>query len=150
MSTQKRSKIEAINPSEPSRRSRYIGDNVPPMPFDPIEIPIAKDQTPQVDSTTPIFHAFNEENPAIAPLTNFLGTLLTVANPVWMSDPVPGMRMLQKKLIAHALTLDEKDRSECMDAIAVVDNAVQLRLRWQQMRMTEEELNVKPETVKKP
>jgi len=76
--------------------------------------------------------------------------MLTVANPVWMSDPVPGMRMLQKKLIAHALTLDEKDRVECMGAISVVDNAVQLRLRWQQMRMTEEELNAKPETVKTP
>lgn len=77
----------------------------------------------------------------LAPLTEFLGPQLTVANPAWIGDPIPLMRALQKKLVEHSLTLAESDRSECMDAILVVENAVQMRLRFQQMRMDEAELD---------
>lgn len=83
----------------------------------------------------------------IAPLTRFLGPLFTVANPAWTGDPVPRMRKLQKRLVEYALTLDESDRSECMAAIMVVEGDVKLRLRLQQMRMTEAEMEIqqKPE-----
>jgi hypothetical protein len=87
---------------------------------------------------------------AVAPLTRFLGPLLTVANPAWVGDPVPRMRALQKALVAHSLTLAEDDRSPLMGAISVVETAVQWRLRLQQMRMTEAEMNIKPQEVKKP
>jgi hypothetical protein len=83
-------------------------------------------------------------NEAIAPLTRFLGPQLTVANPAWSADPVPQMRALQKKLVEHSLTLAPGDRGECMEALRIVENAVQLRLRFQQMRMTEEEADMKP------
>lgn len=87
---------------------------------------------------------------AVAPLTRFLGPLLTVANPAWVGDPVPRMRALQKALVAHSLTLAEDDRSSLMDAIRVVETAVQWRLRLQQMRMTEAEANIKPQGAQKP
>lgn len=86
----------------------------------------------------------------VAPLTRFLGPLLTVANPAWVGDPVPRMRALQKRLVAHSLTLAEDDRSSLMEAISVVETAVQWRLRLQQMRMTEAEANINPQGVKKP
>lgn len=82
----------------------------------------------------------------IAPLNRFLGPMLTVANPVWTGDPVPRMRGLQKTLVEHSLTLEQSDRSECMAAISVVESAVQLRLRFQQMRMSEADMDdAKPE-----
>jgi hypothetical protein len=84
----------------------------------------------------------------IAPLTRFLGPLLTVANPAWSGDPVPRMRGLQKRLVEHSLTVPESERSACMAAITVVEMAVQLRLRYQQMYMNEVEMAIKPEGVK--
>lgn len=87
---------------------------------------------------------------AISPLTRFLGPLLTVANPVWTNEGLPRMRRLQKKLVEHSLTLPEEDRSDCMAAISVVENAVQLRLRLQQMRMSDAEMNIKDEDVATP
>jgi hypothetical protein len=81
----------------------------------------------------------------VAPLNQYLGPALTVANPVWSGDPVPRMRGLQKTLVEHSLTLEESDRSECMAAISVVETGVQLRLRFQQMRMTLAEMDIKPE-----
>lgn len=83
----------------------------------------------------------------LAPLTRFLGPSLTVANPVWSGDPVPRLRALQKKLVEHSLTLAECDRSDFMAAITVVETAVRLRLRYQQMRMNEAEMNLKPESA---
>lgn len=80
-----------------------------------------------------------------APLNQFLGTALTSANPVWGADPVPRMRGLQKVLVEHSLTLEQSDRSECMAAISVVETAVKMRLRFQQMRMDEGDLESKPE-----
>jgi hypothetical protein len=82
------------------------------------------------------------------PLTRFLGPLLTVANPAWSGDPVPRLRALQKMLVERSLALDKDDRRECMAALSVVETAVQLRLRFQQMRMTEAEQDVLPEPGK--
>jgi hypothetical protein len=87
---------------------------------------------------------FATADSTIEPLNRFLGPALTFANPVWTGDPVPRLRGLQKKLVEHSLTLDQSDRSECMAAISVVETAVQLRLRLQQMRMTEEEAESAP------
>ncbi|WP_211474745.1 hypothetical protein [Collimonas humicola] len=86
-----------------------------------------------------------EPQGAMIPLTRFLGPVLTVANPVWTGDPVPRMRSLQKSLVAFSLTLAEGERSELMSSINVVEGAVQLRLRLQQMRMTEAEMQVNPQ-----
>ena len=80
----------------------------------------------------------------ITALTSFLGTLLTVANPAWMGDPIPKMRGLQRRLIEHSLNQEEGRRHTCLAAISVVENAVQLRLRFQQMRMTDAEMQPEP------
>ncbi|AIY39665.1 hypothetical protein LT85_0505 [Collimonas arenae] len=74
---------------------------------------------------------------ALAPLIDFLGPLLTIASPAWSGDPVPRMRDLQKILVAHSLTLDRAERDPCLAAISVVEQAVTLRLRLQQLRMSE-------------
>ncbi len=76
----------------------------------------------------------------LAALTRLLGPLLTVASPAWCGDPVPRMRALQKRLVEHSLGLAEDDRGGCMAAMMVVEQAVQLRLRLQQMRSSEAEL----------
>jgi hypothetical protein len=81
-------------------------------------------------------------------LTRFLGPLLTAANPAWSGDPVPRLRGLQKKLVEHSLVLDQDDRAECMAALSVVESAVQLRLRYQQMRMSEAEHELSPQPGK--
>jgi len=87
---------------------------------------------------------------AMIPLTRYLGTVLTVANPAWTGDPVPRMRALQKSLVEHSLKLADTDRSELMAAINVVESAVQLRLRFQQMRMSDAEAQIMPEGEGKP
>ncbi|HJV73230.1 MAG TPA: hypothetical protein VJ654_03335 [Noviherbaspirillum sp.] len=86
--------------------------------------------------------------PMVAPLTRHLGPQLTVANPVWIGDPVPRLRGLQKLLIEHSLATPESDRPEFMAAISVVERAVQLRLRLQQMHMNELEPDSNPEDSK--
>lgn len=78
----------------------------------------------------------------ISALTSFIGDALTVANPAWSGDPVHTMRGLQKRLLEHSLTLDEEQRGPCLAAIAVVEDAVQWRLRLQQMRMNEVEREI--------
>jgi hypothetical protein len=77
-------------------------------------------------------------------LNRMLGPALTVENPVWSGDPIPRMRALQKALVEHSLSLPEGDRSDCLDAITLVEKAVQLRLRWLQMRRSDAELDPKP------
>jgi hypothetical protein len=79
----------------------------------------------------------------ITPLTRYLGPHLTVASPAWLGDPVPKMRALQKMLVAHSLSLEPSDRSECMEAITIVDSAVRLRLRLRQMEKYELERALK-------
>lgn len=81
-------------------------------------------------------------------LTSFLGPILTVANPAWSGDPVPRMRALQKALVEQSLALPDNDRTELMQAINVVESAVQLRLRLQQMRMSEAEMRIKDDEEK--
>lgn len=74
-----------------------------------------------------------------AVLNTVVGLRLTVDNPVWTGDPIPGLRALQKKLVECSLTLEGNDRSECTTAISLVEKAVQLRLRWLQMQRSEAE-----------
>lgn len=74
-------------------------------------------------------------SPTLAPLTRYIGAALTVANPAWARNPLPALRALQKKIIEHSLTLDTGERADSMAAINVVESAVQLRLRFQQMDM---------------
>lgn len=76
---------------------------------------------------------------AVAPLTEILGARLTVDNPAWSGDPVPGMRMLQKTLVEASLRMSEEVRPDLLNAISLVEKAVQMRLRWQQMRRSEAE-----------
>lgn len=76
----------------------------------------------------------------VAALTRFLGPMLTAANPLWSGDPLPRLRSLQKSLLSHSMGLPQASRTPVMDAISVVESAVQLRLRWQQMRSSEAEL----------
>lgn len=82
----------------------------------------------------------------VAPLTRFLGPLLTVANPAWGEDAVPRFRNLQKRLLEHSLSLPEDERSPSLAAIRTVEKAVQLRLRYQQMHMSEIEMALGPES----
>ena len=78
-------------------------------------------------------------DPKIALLNRVLGTRLTTDNPLWSGDPVPPLRALQKALIAHSLTLPQPERRPCLDALTVIERAVLLRLRWQQMRRSDAE-----------
>lgn len=101
------------------------------MQLDPAE---AKMSMPSEQITT-------GSNP-VSTLTQFIGETLTVASPAWSGDPVHTMRSLQKKLVEHSLTLDEKDRIPCLAAISVVEDSVQWRLRLQQMRMNDVEREI--------
>jgi len=74
----------------------------------------------------------------ITPVSRFLGPLLTVASPVWSSHAMARLRALQKKLIEHSLTLPQDDRLDCLGAVTMIEDAVLLRLRLEQMRMLEE------------
>lgn len=87
------------------------------------------------------------KNP-VSVLTKFFGPALTVNSPAWSGDPVHGMRGLQKRLVEHSLSLDEKDRAPCLAAISVVEDAVQWRLRLQQMRMNEVERDMEEQARK--
>ncbi len=81
----------------------------------------------------------------IAPLTRLLGPLLTVANPAWSGDPLPRLRALQKCLVEHALGQEPDQRGACMEAMVVVESAVLLRLRLQQMRRSDAEQQLCPQ-----
>lgn len=81
------------------------------------------------------------------PFSGILDTNLTVNNPAWSTDPVPGMRTLLKTMMAVSLHLEEGDREELEAAIELVEKAVQMRLRLQQMRRSEAgPLLIKPAT----
>lgn len=86
---------------------------------------------------------------SVAPLTSIIGPAMTVASPAWSGDPIPGMRMLQKTLVATSLQLKEGDRKDLLVAIELVEKAVQMRLRWQQMRRSEAELLIQPSKEEK-
>lgn len=80
-------------------------------------------------------------NGPIGILTEFLGPSLTTASAVWSGDPVPLMRSLERVLVEHSLGLPEDKRGPCLAAIGTIEKAVQWRLRLQQMRMTQAELD---------
>lgn len=82
------------------------------------------------------------KDPKIALLNRALGAALTVDNPVWSGDPVPQLRALQKLLIADSLTRPQHERGAALGALKVVEQAVRLRLRWQQMRRSAAEADV--------
>ena len=86
----------------------------------------------------------------VAPLTRFLGPLLTVASPAWGEDAVPRFRKLQKQLLEHSLSRPEDERGPSLAAIRTVEKAVQLRLRYQQMHMSEVEMALKPDSGNLP
>ena len=86
---------------------------------------------------------------AVAPLTIILGARLTVDSPAWSGDPVPGMRMLQKTLLSFSLKQEQGERADLLTAIELVEKAVQMRLRWQQMRRSEVEAQIEPENKEK-
>jgi hypothetical protein len=79
---------------------------------------------------------------AIAPLTTILDPRLTVDSPAWSGDPIPGMRLLQKTLLSVSLQQAQEDRTDLLTAIELVEKAVQMRLRWQQMRRSEVEARI--------
>ena len=81
---------------------------------------------------------------AVAPLTAILGLRLTVDSPAWSGDPIPGMRMLQKTLLSVSLQQAQGDRTDLLKAIELVEKAVQMRLRWQQMRRSDAEALIEP------
>jgi hypothetical protein len=86
---------------------------------------------------------------AVAPLTSIIGSRLTTDSPAWKDDPIPGMRMLQKTLVATSLQLGESDRKDLLVAIEMVEKAVQMRLRWQQMCRSEAEGLIDPASEEK-
>jgi len=74
---------------------------------------------------------------ALASLTRMVGPRIGPANPAWGADALALLRSLQKRLIGHALTLPASERRGCLDAIAVLEPAVGMRLRIMQMQMAE-------------
>ncbi|UOD29672.1 hypothetical protein INH39_30525 [Massilia violaceinigra] len=109
--------------------------------YDGIAEPLAPRRSPAVNrndlspweetASLPPAHPAGQET--LAPLTRFLGAALTVANPAWSRDPLPGLRALQKRLVDYSLALDQAERGDSLAAIMVVEDAVRLRLRLQQM-----------------
>lgn len=90
------------------------------------------------------------EGDAFVPFADTLDTRLTVDNPAWSTDPVRGMRTLLKTMMAVSLHLDEGDREELQAAIELVEKAVQMRLRLQQMCRSEIELLLSKPASKEP
>ncbi|MES2743019.1 MAG: hypothetical protein V4754_19010 [Pseudomonadota bacterium] len=91
------------------------------------------------DALSGDFEQQGAEQDAIAPFTDVLGARLGAANPVWGANAVGLLRNLQKKLVAHSLTLEHAERRPCLDAIEVLEVAVGLRLRLRQMELSEQE-----------
>ena len=83
-------------------------------------------------------------DPKLVLLGRMLDPALTADNPLWRDDPVPALRALQKMLIAHALTLPSDARDATLAALRVVEHAVRLRLRWQQMQRSAAEDAAEP------
>jgi hypothetical protein len=129
-----------------SRTSTNIRGRIPDLtdfgeiqsiPEGPIE-PKLRSQLMDVEEQLSIPRAELPPRVSVA-LNAALGLRLTVDNPVWAGDPIPGLRALQRKLVECSLTLEAEERSECMTSISLVERAVQLRLRWLQMRRSDAE-----------
>jgi len=78
-------------------------------------------------------------DPKLLTLGLAVGRSLSFDNPVWRGNPVPVLRGLQKMLIDHALKRPQDERGACLRAVQVVEQAVLMRLRWQQMRRSDAE-----------
>jgi hypothetical protein len=115
------------------------------IPEGPIE-PKLRSQLKEAEEQLSIPQSELPPRVAVA-LNNALGLRLTVDNPVWAGDPIPGLRALQRKLVEYSLMLEAEDRSECMMSISLVERAVRLRLRWLQMRRSDAERDL---IVKQP
>lgn len=124
------------------------GGEIISYPEAPVNKVILRESLSPAEVAVSLPPSASPESP-IAVLTKFFGPVLTVANPAWGGEPIPRMRALQKKIIEYSLTQDEGDRKECMEAISLVERAVQLRLRYQQMHMSDEEMDIKPEDDEK-
>ena len=72
-----------------------------------------------------------------APFTRLVGARIGPGNPAWGADALDLLRSLQRRLIGHALTLPASERRACLDAVAVIEPAVGMRLRIMQMQMAE-------------
>ncbi|MCA1325669.1 hypothetical protein [Herbaspirillum sp. alder98] len=84
-------------------------------------------------------------DPLQAVVKQCLGAAATFDNPVWRGDPIPVMRSLQRLLVAHSLTLEEgAARMPMMSALKLVESAVQMRLRLQQMRRSDADPETPP------
>lgn len=102
---------------------------------------------PGIDLPRPVLHAdlspgerdaslaTSEPDSALAPLTAFLGTALTVGSRAWGRGALHDMRMLQKTLVAASLKEEGAARADCLAALMVVERNVSWRLRIQQMAM---------------
>lgn len=132
-----------MNPTSSVQRRGNVGvsadiGEIGGVPDDLSTYAISRAQLPPAIEAISLPSVNTQSNSAIAPLTEFLGPALSVDNAAWKGDPIPRMRALQKRLVEHSLALPENDRTDCMKAISVVENAVQMRLRLQQMEMMEE------------
>ena len=78
-------------------------------------------------------------DPKLEMLAQAVGPELSFDNPVWRGNPLPSLRGLQKMLIDQALKRPLEEREPALRAVQVVETAVQLRLRWQQMRRSDAE-----------
>ena len=87
---------------------------------------------------------------SVAPLTAIIGARLTTESCAWSGDPIPGMRLLQKTLVAASLALEQGERADLLSAIELVEKAVQMRLRWQQMRRSDAEGPTETEQEEEP
>jgi hypothetical protein len=72
-------------------------------------------------------------------LGGILGPRLSSDSPAWSGNPVPRMRSLQKLLVEHSLRLAEAERGPSLRAILMVNQAIDWRLRWHQMRRSDAE-----------
>lgn len=73
----------------------------------------------------------------LAPFTRLVGPRIGPANGAWGSDALTLLRSLQRRLVGHALSLPAPARRACLDAVAVLEPAVGMRLRIMQMQMSE-------------
>jgi hypothetical protein len=84
--------------------------------------------------------AANAAQPRVAPpplsqrLVDSLGQALTRGNPVWTHQALGRMRALEQRLLEHGIQLPAEQRAPLLEALAVVESQVQLRLRLEQHR----------------
>jgi hypothetical protein len=125
-------------PIPPPTETIHSVDDLPPLPQ------ISRSMLMPEEEALSLPKAVTEPG-AEEVITRHLGPGLTVDNPAWIGDPVPLMRALQKKFVEHALRLEQDQRAECLRGIELVEAAVQMRLRLQQMRMNEFEMSLRDE-----